>query len=99
MSKYQWRFVWAAVVSWAASALLIWLLASVINSSLVSGGFQYAALQTLTQVTFWLGVLFAGGAVLLAVLRSDRADQYELDTYDEQPGPSDPDGPFAGMVD
>jgi len=100
MSRYQWRFVWAAVLSWAASVLIIWLLVSVVQSSILDGGFLYAQLQTLQQITFWLGVLFAGGAVLLAVLRSDRADQYELDPdepFDD--GPQQPDGPFAGMVD
>ena len=50
------------------------------------------------QAAFYLGVLFAGGAVLLAVLRSDRADRYELDS-DEPLSEPEPDGPFAGMID
>ncbi|MGD9956258.1 MAG: hypothetical protein AB7O74_02885 [Candidatus Nanopelagicales bacterium] len=100
MSRYQWRFVWAAAVSWAASLGILWFLTDSVFSARVSGGFVYAAANTLTQITFYLGVLFAGGAVLLAVLRSDRADQYELDSDEPfESGPREPDGPFAGMVD
>lgn len=75
MSRYQWRFVWAAAVAWAVSFLIQWWG----RPSLTSEPFDtswYVLQAFVGQAAFWLGVLFAGGAVLLAVLRSDRADQY-----------------------
>lgn len=99
MSRYQWRFVWAALVAWVASFLLQWVGRPRFDGT-VDETTVYIVQSMLAQVAFWLGVLFAGGAVLLAVLRSDRADLYELDS--DEPSEADdaePDGPFAGMID
>ncbi len=100
MSRYQWRFVWGALVAWVVSALFMWLLTSSLSPTFSDGAFSYALLNALIQISFYLGVLFAGGAVLLAVLRSDRADQYELASDEPfEPEDPEPDGPFAGMID
>lgn len=99
MSRYQWRFVWAAAAAWSVSFLVQWLGRPSFTSEPVDTTW-YIVQAFVGQVAFWLGVLFAGGAVALAVMRSDRADQYELDSDEpfDQSEP-EPDGPFAGMVD
>lgn len=101
MSRYQWRFVWASVAAYAVAVAIQWIGRP--QFSMESGDTTWLILESmLGQIAFWLGTIFAGGAVLLAVLRSDRADQYELDS-DERLGTSEPDpepdGPFAGMID
>lgn len=99
VSRYQWRFVRAAAVAWTVAFLVQWLGRPQFGSS--SDDTTWLVVQSMVgQIAFWLGVLFAGGAVLLAVLRSDRADQYELDSDEafESEG-TEPDGPFAGMID
>ncbi|MFC6236619.1 hypothetical protein [Longivirga aurantiaca] len=99
MSRYQWRFVWAAVAAYAVAIAIQWVGRP--QLSMESGDTTWLILQSmLGQIAFWLGNLFAGGAVLLAVLRSDRADQYELDSDEPfEPDDTEPEGPFAGMID
>ena len=99
MSRYQWRFVWSALAAWVASFLLQWVGRPRFDGT-VDEATVYIVQSMLAQVAFYLGVLFAGGAVLLAVLRSDRADRYELEAdEDDDPAEIEPDGPFAGMID
>ena len=94
MSRYQWRFVWAAAAAWAVAFLVQWLGRPTFDGS--SADTTWLVVQSMVgQVAFWLGNLFAGGAVLLAVLRADRADQFEFDQDD----PEEAEGPFAGTVD
>src|SRR6478752_6399141 len=81
MSRYQWRFVGVAAGAWAVWVLLVWLWTPSFGSS--DDATWYVLQQTLQQVLFWIGVLAAGGFVALTVMRSDRADRYELDSLDE----------------
>lgn len=99
MSRYQWRFVWAAAAAWGVSFLVQWVWRPTFESS--GGDTTWYIVQGFVgQAAFWLGVLFAGGAILLAVLRADRADQYELDSDEPfEAAETEPDGPFAGMID
>lgn len=99
MSRYQWRFVWAAVASYAVATAIQWWGRP--QFSIQNDDTTWLILESMIgQIAFWLGNLFAGGAVLLAVLRADRADLYELDNPEPaDPDDAEPDGPFAGMVD
>ena len=99
MSKYQWRFVWAAVAAYGVAVAVQWIGRP--QFGMQGEDTTWLILWSmLGQIAFWLGNIFAGGAVLLAVLRSDRADQYELDSDEPfEPEPKEPDGPFAGMID
>lgn len=99
MSRYQWRFVWAAAAAWGVSFLVQWVWRPTFEQT--GGDTTWYIVQGFVgQAAFWLGVLFAGGAILLAVLRADRADQFELDSDEPlEPDDAEPDGPFAGMID
>ena len=99
MSRYQWRFVWAAAAAWGVAIAIQWVGRPQFTAQ--SDDTTWLILESmLGQIAFWLGNIFAGGAVLLAVLRSDRADLYELDNPEpDEALASEPDGPFAGMVD
>jgi hypothetical protein len=91
--------VWAAVGSYAVAIAIQWVGRPQFSAQ--NDDTTWLILESmLGQIAFWLGNLFAGGAVLLAVLRADRADLYELDNPEPvEPDDAEPDGPFAGMVD